>query len=103
MVDGGPIDDQLKLATRNLHYVKVLPSIASPHGFIQVNIAIMINCTIGELEFGFIWLIQVFISIHIFMCMQGLNVYSILLHDTLVMTRDTVSRIVERMHTPINC
>ncbi|XP_038984378.1 LOW QUALITY PROTEIN: 50S ribosomal protein L4-like [Phoenix dactylifera] len=32
----------------------------------------------------------------------GLNVYSILQHDTLVMTRDAVSRIVERMHTPIN-
>ncbi|RRT63885.1 hypothetical protein GW17_00010900 [Ensete ventricosum] len=33
---------------------------------------------------------------------KGLNVYSILLHDTLVMTQDAVSRIVERMHTPIN-
>ncbi|PIA50580.1 hypothetical protein AQUCO_01200045v1 [Aquilegia coerulea] len=32
----------------------------------------------------------------------GLNVYSILLHDTLVMTRDAVNKIVERMHTPIN-
>eukprot|EP00252_Welwitschia_mirabilis_P022638 TRINITY_DN6184_c0_g1_i1.p1 TRINITY_DN6184_c0_g1~~TRINITY_DN6184_c0_g1_i1.p1 ORF type:complete len:312 (-),score=46.28 TRINITY_DN6184_c0_g1_i1:188-1123(-) len=31
----------------------------------------------------------------------GLNVYSILLHDTLVMTEDAVNRIVERMHTPI--
>ncbi|THU59990.1 hypothetical protein C4D60_Mb07t07910 [Musa balbisiana] len=59
LVDGGPIDDKLKLATRNLHYVNVLPSI-------------------------------------------GLNVYSILLHDMLVMTKDAVSRIVERMHTPIN-
>ncbi|KAG6509912.1 hypothetical protein ZIOFF_027920 [Zingiber officinale] len=59
LVDGGPIDDKLKLATRNLQYVNVLPSI-------------------------------------------GLNVYSILLHDTLVMTRDAVSCIVERMHTPIN-
>ncbi|KAJ8461374.1 hypothetical protein OPV22_034300 [Ensete ventricosum] len=59
LVDGGPIDDKLQLATRNLHYVNVLPSI-------------------------------------------GLNVYSILLHDTLVMTQDAVSRIVERMHTPIN-
>ncbi|CAL9127328.1 unnamed protein product [Musa textilis] len=59
LVDGGPIDGKLKLATRNLHYVNLLPSI-------------------------------------------GLNVYSILLHDTLVMTQDAVSRIVERMHTPIN-
>uniref|UniRef100_A0A7C9E3I4 Large ribosomal subunit protein uL4m n=1 Tax=Opuntia streptacantha TaxID=393608 RepID=A0A7C9E3I4_OPUST len=59
LVDGGPIGDQLKLATQNLHYVNVLPSI-------------------------------------------GLNVYSILLHDTLIMSRDAVSRIVERMHTPIN-
>ncbi|CAA2965390.1 50S ribosomal L4-like [Olea europaea subsp. europaea] len=59
MVDGGPIDEKLKLATQNLHYVNVLPSI-------------------------------------------GLNVYSIFLHDTLVMSRDAVNRIVERMHTPIN-
>ncbi|KAK0579951.1 hypothetical protein LWI29_033892 [Acer saccharum] len=59
LVDGGPINEKLKLATQNLHYVNVLPSI-------------------------------------------GLNVYSILLHDTLVMTRDAVNKIVERMHTPIN-
>ncbi|KAL6524729.1 hypothetical protein OROMI_030322 [Orobanche minor] len=59
LVDGGPINDKLKLATQNLHYVNVLPSV-------------------------------------------GLNVYSILLHDTLVMSRDAVDRIVERMHTPIN-
>ncbi|KAE9591482.1 putative ribosomal protein L4/L1e [Lupinus albus] len=59
LVDGGPIDEKLKLATQNLHYVNVLPAI-------------------------------------------GLNVYSILLHDTLVMSRDAVNRIVERMHTPIN-
>ncbi|KAJ4976332.1 hypothetical protein NE237_001438 [Protea cynaroides] len=59
LVDGGPINEKLKLATQNLHYVNVLPSI-------------------------------------------GLNVYSILLHDTLLMTRDAVNRIVERMHTPIN-
>ncbi|KAJ9136393.1 hypothetical protein P3X46_033477 [Hevea brasiliensis] len=32
----------------------------------------------------------------------GLNVHSILLHDTLVMSRDAVNRIVERMHAPIN-
>nr|GMD57668.1 50S ribosomal protein L4-like [Ipomoea batatas] len=59
LVDGGPINENLKLATQNIHYVNVLPSI-------------------------------------------GLNVYSILLHDTLVMSRDAVNRIVERMHTPIN-
>ncbi|MBA0694692.1 hypothetical protein Goari_004967 [Gossypium aridum] len=59
LVGGGPINDDLKLATQNLHYVNVLPSI-------------------------------------------GLNVYSILLHDTLVMSRDAVDRIVERMRTPIN-
>ncbi|XP_074279217.1 uncharacterized protein LOC141604671 [Silene latifolia] len=58
LVDGGPISDKLKLATQNLHYVNVLPSI-------------------------------------------GLNVYSILWHDTMVMSRDAVNRIVERMHTPI--
>ncbi|KAF6173236.1 hypothetical protein GIB67_026931 [Kingdonia uniflora] len=59
LVDGGPINRNLKLATQNLHYVNVLPSI-------------------------------------------GLNVYSILLHDTLVMSRSAVNAIVERMHTPIN-
>ncbi|CAL5403824.1 hypothetical protein ACSBR2_027332 [Camellia fascicularis] len=59
LVDGGPINEKLKLATQNLHYVNVLPSI-------------------------------------------GLNVYSILLHDTLMMSRDAINRIVERMHTPIN-
>ncbi|KAK2974343.1 hypothetical protein RJ640_021199 [Escallonia rubra] len=59
LVDGGLIDEKLKLATQNLHYVNVLPSI-------------------------------------------GLNVYSILLHDTLVMSRGAVDKIVERMHTPIN-
>uniref|UniRef100_A0A0A9G1F7 Large ribosomal subunit protein uL4m n=1 Tax=Arundo donax TaxID=35708 RepID=A0A0A9G1F7_ARUDO len=56
LVDGGDIDKKLKLATQNLHYVNVLPSIGR----------------------------------------------SILQHDTLVMTRDAVNRIVERMHTPIN-
>lgn len=59
LVDDGPINEKLKLATQNLHYVNILPSI-------------------------------------------GLNVYSILLHDTLVMSRGAVNRIVERMHTPIN-
>ncbi|XP_010553457.1 PREDICTED: uncharacterized protein LOC104823539 isoform X2 [Tarenaya hassleriana] len=59
LVDGASIDEKLKLATQNLHYVNILPSI-------------------------------------------GLNVYSILLHDTLVMSRDAVNRIVERMNTPIN-
>ncbi|PRQ28351.1 putative ribosomal protein L4/L1e [Rosa chinensis] len=59
VVDGGPISDKLKLATQNIHYVNVLPSI-------------------------------------------GLNVYSILQHDTLVMSRDAIDKIVERMHTPIN-
>lgn len=36
-----------------------------------------------------------------FLFLQGLNVYSILQHDTLVMSRDAVNKIVERMHTPI--
>ncbi|KAL1218048.1 Large ribosomal subunit protein uL4c [Cardamine amara subsp. amara] len=59
VVEGGLIDEKLKLATQNLHYVNIIPSI-------------------------------------------GLNVYSILLHDTLVMSRDAVNKIVERMNTPIN-
>lgn len=29
LVDGGPIEENLKLATQNLHYVNVLPSIVS--------------------------------------------------------------------------
>jgi ribosomal protein L4 len=29
LVDGGDIDKKLKLATQNLHYVNVLPSIVS--------------------------------------------------------------------------
>lgn len=29
VVDGGPINEKLKLATQNLHYVNVLPSIVS--------------------------------------------------------------------------
>lgn len=29
LVDGSTVDDKLKLATRNLHYVNVLPSIVS--------------------------------------------------------------------------
>lgn len=33
---------------------------------------------------------------------QGVNVYRILLPDTLVMPCDAVNKIVERMHTPIN-
>lgn len=30
LVGGGPIDSNLKLATQNIHYVNVLPSIVSP-------------------------------------------------------------------------
>ncbi|GAU41980.1 hypothetical protein TSUD_306860 [Trifolium subterraneum] len=59
IVDEGPINEKLKLATQNLHYVNLLPVI-------------------------------------------GLNVYSILLHDTLVMSKEAVNRIVGRMHTPIS-
>lgn len=29
VVDGGPINEKLKLATQNLHYVNLLPSIVS--------------------------------------------------------------------------
>lgn len=29
LVDGGPIDEKLKLATQNLYYVNLLPSIVS--------------------------------------------------------------------------
>ncbi|KMZ72677.1 50S ribosomal protein L4 [Zostera marina] len=60
LVDDDSINEKLKMATKNLHYVNVLPSI-------------------------------------------GLNLYDILRHDTLVMTKADVDKIVERMHTPINC
>ncbi|KAK6773111.1 hypothetical protein RDI58_028349 [Solanum bulbocastanum] len=77
VVDGGPISEKLKLATQNVHYVNVLPSIEDPvHG-------------------SFVKMTSIFLIL-------GLNVYSILLHDTLVMSRDAVNKIVERMHTPIN-
>lgn len=29
IVEGGPIDEKLKLATQNLHYVNIIPSIVS--------------------------------------------------------------------------
>jgi len=29
VVEGGPIDEKLKLATQNLHYVNIIPSIVS--------------------------------------------------------------------------
>ncbi|KAK6138842.1 hypothetical protein DH2020_027415 [Rehmannia glutinosa] len=79
LVDGGPINEKLKLATQNLHYVNVLPSIVSLTLPLLFSKASACRC----------------------FC-KGLNVYSILLHDTLVMSRDAVNRIVERMHTPIN-
>ncbi|KAH1208662.1 50S ribosomal protein L4 [Glycine max] len=72
LVDG-TIDEKLKLSTQNLHYVNVLPSIS--------------HKTFTK---PYTW------------WDQGLNVYSILLHDTLVMSRAAVTQIVERMRTPIN-
>ncbi|KAK9941298.1 hypothetical protein M0R45_017908 [Rubus argutus] len=60
LVDGGPISEKLKWATKNLRYVTVLPS-------------------------------------------SELDVDSILYYDTLVMSRDAVNKIAERiMYTPIN-
>ena len=37
LVDGGPINEKLKLATQNLHYVNVLPSIVSPKTSFHVS------------------------------------------------------------------
>lgn len=85
LVDGDDIDKKLKLATQNLHYVNVLPSIVS----LRISAIIFRAVKITLLNFTCLE-------------MQGLNVYSILQHDTLVMTRDAINRIVERMHTPIN-
>lgn len=66
------------------------------HGCNQ-ELSYVLNVTILVVSFHFkSW--TCFIS----MLLQGLNVYSILLHDTLVMSRDAVNKIVERMHTPIN-
>ncbi|WZZ83053.1 hypothetical protein YC2023_103625 [Brassica napus] len=88
VVEGGPIDEKLKLATQNLHYVNILPSIVS---YILIPV-------------GGFYLINRLANLESCLCdaLQGLNVYSILLHDTLVMSRDAVNKIIERMHTPIN-
>ncbi len=40
--------------------------------------------------------------VSLFHDVQGLNVYSILQHDTLVMSIGAIRRIEERLHTPIN-
>lgn len=37
LVDGGPINEKLKLATQNLHYVNLLPSIVS-FGFVASSV-----------------------------------------------------------------
>lgn len=34
LVDGGSLTENLKLATQNLHYVNILPSIVSPKTFV---------------------------------------------------------------------
>ncbi|MBA0723532.1 hypothetical protein Golax_004106 [Gossypium laxum] len=87
LVDGCPINDNLKLATQNLHYVNVLPSIVSCVN--SDNTGLKSCCVIALISCLCVILL-------------GLNVYSILLHDTIVMSRDAVGRIVERMRTPIN-
>lgn len=92
LVDGGPINEKLKLATQNLHYVNVLPSIVC---FKNISFFFFNKYVSSQLPF--------FLVLNgLIYCLQGLNVYSILLHDTLIMSRDAVNRIVERMHTPIN-
>lgn len=50
LVDGGSIDEKLKLATQNLHYVNVLPSIVSFSFILASSIIVWIevkkyNCT----------------------------------------------------------
>jgi ribosomal protein L4 len=40
--------------------------------------------------------------VSLFHDVQGLNVYSILQHDTLVMSIGAIRRIEDRLHTPIN-
>lgn len=95
VVDGGPITEKLKLATSNLHSVNVVPSIVSFRQlYKQYYTVIYVHVGI------YIWRFEIYWLMHV--CMQGLNVYSILLHDTLLMSRDAVNKIVERMHTPIN-
>lgn len=44
-----------------------------------------------------LWFINALCSL-----MQGLNVYSILQHDTLVMSLGAIRKIEDRLHTPIN-
>jgi large subunit ribosomal protein L4 len=93
LVDGGDIDKKLKLATQNLHYVNVLPSIVSS------VISVLEVCLI---KLSVLCLVYFWLKDHSAFMKQGLNVYSILQHDTLVMSRAAINRIVERMHTPIN-
>ena len=108
LVDDGPINEKLKLATQNLHYVNVLPSIVS---FSILSLMCMYVWKLATLVYiywnvpktnqsAIFWFILWPCQVSFFF--QGLNVYSILLHDTLVMSRGAVNRIVERMHTPIN-
>lgn len=147
LCDGGCIHEKLKLATQNLHYVNVLPSVVR-----STTQSFLIYYYFLDFDFKKIWIIpkkivkhqclkfltvihrvhfdnsQVYLNpkshgvlyfwvsisyydtvsfvpyiklFHI-MLLQGLNVYSILQHDTLVMSRDAVNKIVDRMHTPIN-
>ena len=48
MVDGGPIQEKLKLATQNLHYVNVLPSIVSFISVVTKNIINLMFCICHE-------------------------------------------------------
>lgn len=50
LVDGSPINEKLKLATQNLHYVNVLPSIVS-FSFIRVaSLIVQMEVTIITLH-----------------------------------------------------
>ena len=55
LVDGGPIDEKLKLSTQNLHYVNVLPSIVSPVWFFFC--VCVLSCAVIYQIFGLLYLL----------------------------------------------
>ena len=52
LVDGGDIDKKLKLATQNLHYVNVLPSILSSMISVLERLSNQTKCSMPGISFS---------------------------------------------------
>ena len=52
LVDGGDIDKKLKLATQNLHYVNVLPSIVSSMISVLERLSNQTKCSLLGISFS---------------------------------------------------